>query len=385
VGAIASEPYQTEFARTVQILAEQAWGPDRGVHLIGRHPAFIEALERVERLGEARAPVLITGETGTGKELFARALFLVSRNYRRAFVPINCAQYVNGELTASELFGHRKGSFTGAVNSHGGIFQDAEGGTVFLDEVGELSAAAQGMLLRVLGEGEIIPVGSTQPKHIDIRVIAATNRNLLEMVQRGTFREDLYFRLQRLKVRVPPLRERGEDWQLILDYLLRRLSEDLRRTKRLGSETISYLRRYDWPGNVREVQACVETGYHLSDGSEIGIRDLVDALEATSRAHEFSHISAAITTDYCTRMKCGEADFWQLIYHPFMERDLSRAEVQEVIAEGLANSRGSYKTLLPAFGIADSDYLKFMDFLRHHRLKPNWGARPMRGEGSSLT
>ena len=374
----ASEPCQTEFATRVRLLAEQSWGQDRGVHLIGRHPAFIEALERVERLADARAPVLITGETGSGKELFARALFLISRSYRRAFIPINCGQYVNEELTASELFGHRKGSFTGAVNSHGGIFQDAEGGTVFLDEIGELSPSAQAMLLRVLGEGEIIPVGSTQPKHINVRVIAATNRNLLEMVQRGTFREDLYFRLQRLKVRVPPLRERGGDWELILQYFLRRLSDDFSRTKRLTTETVSYLQRYDWPGNVREVQACVETGFHVSKGNEISVGDLADALEVKARDHEFAKISTAIAADYCARMQRGEDDFWKLIYRPFMERDLSRAEVQEVIAEGLASSRGSYKALLPAFGIADSDYLKFMDFLRHHRLKPNWGARPIR-------
>jgi DNA-binding NtrC family response regulator len=380
MSVLTSESHQTEFARKVQLLAEQAWGPDRGVPLIGRHAAFIEALERVERLADARAPILVIGETGTGKELFARALFLISSTYRRAFVPINCGQYVNGELTASELFGHRKGSFTGAVNSHGGIFQDAEGGTVFLDEVGELSSAAQAMLLRVLGEGEIIPVGSTQPKHINIRVIAATNRDLHEMVRRGTFREDLYFRLQRLKLRVPPLRERGGDWQLILDYFLRRLSEEFSRMKRLATDTVAYLQRYDWPGNVREVQACVETGYHLSDGNEINIRDLVDALELATRDQELSRISIAIASDVCARMKRGEADFWKLVYTPFMERDLSRTDVQELIAEGLASSRGSYKALLPAFGIADSDYLKFMDFLRHHRLKPDWGARPLRIE-----
>jgi DNA-binding NtrC family response regulator len=373
-----SEPYSTEFARKVHLLAEQTWGKDRGVQLIGLDPAFIETLGRAERLADARAPVLIIGETGTGKELFARALFLVSRTHRRAFVPINCGQFVNEEMMASELFGHKKGSFTGAVQTHGGIFQDAESGTVFLDEIGELSSAAQAMLLRVLSEGEIMAVGSSQPRKVNVRVIAATNRNLLEMVHRGAFREDLYFRLQRLKLRVPPLRERGGDWQLILDYFLRRLSDDFSRMKRLASETMSYLQRYDWPGNVREVQACIETGYHLSDGNEIVIRDLIDALEATTRDHELSRISTAIAADYCARMKQGEADFWKLVYAPFMDRDLSRLDVQEVIAEGLTSTRGSYKALLPAFGIADCDYLKFMDFLRHHRLKPNWGLRPVR-------
>ena len=378
MSVLSPESFQPEFARKIHILAEQAWGLDRGVQLIGRHPAFLKALDRLERLADARAPILIIGETGTGKELFARALFLVSRIYRRAFVPINCGQYVNDELTASELFGHRKGSFTGAVHSHGGIFQDAAGGTVFLDEIGELSTSAQAMLLRVLSEGEIIAVGSTQPKHVDVRVIAATNRNLLDMVRRGSFREDLYFRLQRLKLHVPPLRERGGDWQLILDYFLRQMAEDFSRMKYLAPETVAYLQRYAWPGNVREVQACVETGYHLSEANEINMRDLVDALEVTTRDQELSRISTAIAADYCARMKRGEADFWKLIYLPFMERDLSRTEVQEVIAEGLASSQGSYKALLPSFGIADSDYLKFMDFLRHHRLKPNWGARPIR-------
>jgi len=278
---------------------------------------------------------------------------------------------------ASELFGHVKGSFTGAVNDHSGVFQDANGGTVFLDEVGELSHAAQTMLLRVLSDGEVVPLGATRPRRVNVRVIAATNRDLAAMVQQGKFREDLYFRLHRLKVHVPALRERGRDWELIADYLLDNLARNGTAPKRLARDAVAHLRGYAWPGNVREVRGCVETGFYMSRGSEIELCDLADALEETARLQQWSKIPFAAAADCCDRMQAGEGDFWTVVYEPFMARDLNRAQVRDIIAEGLARSGGSYKRLLPAFGIAEADYLRFMDFLRHHRLKPE--RVPLRG------
>lgn len=371
-----------DLARHIHGLAEKEWGQDRAIPMIGRHHRFAETLDRVARIAAANAAVLITGETGTGKELFARAVFLLARSYKRTFVPVNCGQYTNEDVMASELFGHRKGSFTGASTEHRGVFEDADGGTVFLDEVGELTQAAQTMLLRILGDGEVVPVGGTRPKPVNVRIVAATNRDLLAMVNRGRFREDLYFRLQRLKVSVPPLRERGRDWQLVADYFLDRLSQSEQTTKRLTPATVSRLDRYAWPGNVREVGGCVETGFYMSRGREIAVGDLAEAFETAVVGPQFGGTALVNPSHYCAHMERGDGDFWDSIYQPFMARELNRGQVREVIAEGLMRVDGSYKRLLRTFRIAESDYLKFMDFLRHHRLKPDrrWRKALAQGE-----
>lgn len=373
-------------AQRLYELAEKQWGPNAAVPMIGRHPRFAEALDRVARLAGADAPVLIMGETGTGKELFARAVFLLARNNRRVFVPVNCGQYTNEDVMVSELFGHRKASFTGATTDHRGVFEDADGGTVFLDEVGELTARAQVMLLRVLSEGEIMPMGGTRPSPVDVRVVAATNRDLLAMVRTGEFRQDLYFRLQRLKVPVPPLRKRGQDWLLIAGRLLERLSQEAQTMKQLAPEAVAQLDRYAWPGNVREVLGCVETGFHLSRDSEIGFDDFAEALETTPADSRFGRASLGVATEYGRLLEQGEGDFWNLVYEPYMARELNRTQVRELIADGLQRVGGSYKRLLTAFGITEQDYLKFMDFLRYHRLKPetHWRRALLRGEVANI-
>jgi transcriptional regulator with GAF, ATPase, and Fis domain len=371
----ADEYCQLEIARTVHSLATRTWGRDHSVVLIGRHPSLATALQKLAHLAAADAPLLIVGETGTGKELFARALFLLSRTHRRTFVTVNCAQYVNEQLMISELFGHKKGSFTGAVSDHAGIFSDADGGVVFLDEIGELPPAGQAILLRALSEGEILPVGSTRPKRVNVRVVAATNRDLRRMVEQGKFREDLYFRLRQLQVRIPPLRERGSDWELIADYCLARLAERNDSRKWLADDALSYLHAYDWPGNIRELRSCIQTGYYVSTGKEITLSDLGEALEEAAREQQLHQIPLVPASDYCLRLVNGEGTFWELVYKPFMDRDLNRGQVREIIGEGLRLSDGSYKGLLDIFGVEPTDYLKFMDFLRHHRLKPETGHR----------
>lgn len=364
---------QLDIARTIHTQSLDEWGERRATVLIGCHPLLAQALEKIVRFAASDSPVLITGETGTGKELFARAVYLNARRHRRTFLSVNCAQYVGTELVASELFGHRKGSFTGAQADHRGIFEEADGGFVFLDEVGDLPPQAQAMLLRTLSEGEIVPVGSTQVKRVSVRVVAATSRDLAPMIDAGKFRADLYYRLRPLHVHVPPVRARGDDWELIAQYYLDRFCRDTRVRRELSPEARRALRAHRWPGNVREVKSVVDTGFHMSNGTQIIPADFAGALEMAARqAQDASNASAIV--DICARMAGGEDNFWETVHRPFLDRDLNRAEVREVIATGLQTARGSYKSLLHVFGIDAGDYLKFMDFLRHHRLKPELDA-----------
>jgi transcriptional regulator with GAF, ATPase, and Fis domain len=364
----------TEVARTIHDLSLQRWGPAASVRVIGRHDSLVDMLNRLVRFARADSPVLITGETGTGKELVARAVYLLADRSRKAFAKMNCAQYQEGQIIASELFGHRKGSFTGAVADHEGVFQAADGGVVFLDEIGELSLQVQAMLLRVLSEGEVVPVGGTQARRVDVRVVAATNQDLRARVQNGAFRPDLYYRLRYLHVEVPPLRVRGDDWQLILSHHVDGLAQKRAIVKRFSDEALALLRNYDWPGNVREVKALADTGFSLSDGTLIEPRHFIEALESAARVHQFQNVPLAeadvVTRKYTSLVK-QEGSFWDLVYQPYMDRELTRADVRAIVTRGLTSVRGSYKRLLTRFGVAPEDYLRFMDFLRHHRLKPD--------------
>ncbi len=353
-------------------LSVQRWGNARPTVLVGRDRSFVTALDRLTRMADSNGPVLVTGETGTGKELFARALYLLACRSHAPFLSINCAQYLEGQVIASELFGHRKGSFTGAVVDHRGIFETANGGVVLLDEIGELSLPAQAMLLRTISEGEIVPVGDTHARSVHVRIVAATNRDLRRLAEQGRFRMDLYHRLNYLHLHVPPLRERGDDWTHILDYYLCDMSRTRAQPKRFSSNALTMLKRYPWPGNVREVQAMVDTGFHLSEGDVIEPGDIGEFLENAARARELDRLPLSDrATDAYERMADEHGSFWEEVYGPYMSRELSRAEVRDIVAQGLEATRGSYKKLLGPFGIAASDYLRFMDFLRHHRLKPD--------------
>jgi transcriptional regulator with GAF, ATPase, and Fis domain len=363
--------HQVELARLVRARAIQQWGEQQPTEIVGLDPSIETALHRVSRFARSDAPVMITGETGTGKELFARALYLLSPRLGAAFLSINCAQYQEGQLIASELFGHKRGSFTGAVADHKGIFESADGGVVFMDEVGELSLATQAMLLRLIGEGEIVPVGESRCRKVDVRVVVATNRDLKAMVEAGGFRADLYYRLRQLQVRLPPLRERGRDWQLILEHHLNRLRTTRQVAKRFSEEALVLLQQYPWPGNVREARGLVDTGFHLSEGELIEPGDFIESLEDLSRIRQMEVVPfTRIPTTLYAKLIAREGTFWGLILEPYLERDLKRDEVKELIKQGLTETRGSYKKLLDLFGVAQEDYLKLMDFLRHHKLKP---------------
>jgi transcriptional regulator with GAF, ATPase, and Fis domain len=361
-------------ADLVAARSKERWGERQRTTIIGRHASVDAVLDQAVRFARSDSPVLITGETGTGKELFARALYLLSPRWNREFLSVNCAQYRESQLISSELFGHKRGSFTGAFSDHQGIFETADGGVVFLDEIGELSAQAQALLLRLFSEGEIVPVGSNRSRRVNVRTVMATNRNLKEMVDAGTFRADLYYRLRQLNLRIPPVRERGNDWRLIVQHYVEEAAAVAgAEQKQFSPQALEVLRQHDWPGNVRELRAVAESSFHLSDGTVIGPESFGESLESVSRLRELSSVPLLVGVPPETvlgRLLAGEGTFWELVHEPFLERDLNRHQVRDIIAGGLSRSGGSYKRLLALFGIAQDDYLKFMDFLRHHRLKP---------------
>jgi two-component system, NtrC family, response regulator AtoC len=242
--------------------------------IIGRAPALREGLRILDRVAPLDVTVLITGESGTGKEVFARALHDASPRQRAAFIAINCAA-LPGELIESELFGHARGAFTGADRDRDGVFAAADGGTLFLDEVGELSAPAQAKLLRVLEERTITPVGSTQSRAVDVRLIAATNRSLDVMARDGTFREDLLWRLSVVQLQLPPLRERREDIAALAAHFIAHFAERHGRPALpLDEAARRTLLAYDWPGNVRELRNALERAGTLAAAREIRVEDL---------------------------------------------------------------------------------------------------------------
>nr|WP_320049077.1 sigma-54 dependent transcriptional regulator [uncultured Desulfuromonas sp.] len=242
--------------------------------IIGDSPAIKHLLQQIETLAAVDSPVLVLGETGTGKELVARALHDQSPRRMRPFVAVNCSA-ISPHLVESELFGHRKGAFTGATSTHDGLFAAANGGTLFLDEIGELPLEFQPKLLRVLQENEIRPVGATKPTKVNVRIVAATARNLKEAVKRGTFREDLFYRLAVVELEIPPLRSRPEDIDLLCHYFINNAAKQNHRpVPQLTTSFLSRLKNYDWPGNIRELKSTLERSMIFQQGSELTCRDL---------------------------------------------------------------------------------------------------------------
>ncbi len=237
--------------------------------MIGHCPAMREVFERVARVAPTDTTVLILGESGTGKELVARAVHEQSNRRNAPIIAVNCAAIPAG-LIESELFGHEKGAFTGAVGTHRGLVEAADGGTLFLDEIGELPLEAQARLLRVIQEGEIRRVGSTQSRRVSVRLVAATHRDLQQLVNDGQFRSDLYYRLHVMEIRLPPLRERGDDIRELAEVLLEKTRQRLNRPPMsFSGEALERLRRHGWPGNVRELENVIERAVILADGAVI--------------------------------------------------------------------------------------------------------------------
>jgi two-component system response regulator HydG len=269
--ASAEEPARGE-ATALRPAAEQGCGRKL---LLGRSPPMQALLDTVERVAAAEVPLLIGGETGTGKGLLAQVVHQESPRQRGPFVALNCGALPES-LLESELFGHEKGAFTGATHSRKGLFAEAEGGTLFLDEIGDLPAALQGKLLHVLEQGEVRPVGSNRSRRIDVRIMAATHRDLHAAVRAGTFREDLLYRLDVVSVVLPALRQRRQDIPLLLQHFLveQRARHPRSVVQRFAPETVARLGRHDWPGNVRELGHLVERLVILGRSVEVTLADL---------------------------------------------------------------------------------------------------------------
>jgi DNA-binding NtrC family response regulator len=251
-------------------------------NLVGESPAMREVLEVVQQVAPTRATVLLLGESGTGKEMIAKAIHQLSPRARQPLVTVHCAALAP-TLLESELFGHEKGAFTGAYERRIGRFEQAQGGTLFLDEIGEIDATLQVKLLRFLGERTFERVGSNKTLTADVRLLAATNRNLEEQVKAGTFREDLFFRLRVVELCLPPLRDRPEDLPLLAQSFLREFAEENAKTvKAFTPDALDALLRHSWPGNVRELRTAVEHAVVLCRGEKITVRDLPPAVRMTT-------------------------------------------------------------------------------------------------------
>jgi formate hydrogenlyase transcriptional activator len=286
--------------------------------IVGTSPALQTVLSRISKVAPSDSTVLITGETGTGKELVARAIHRRSRRSGRAFVSVNCAA-IPRDLILSELFGHEKGAFTGALQRRLGRFEMGDGGTIFLDEVGELSPDTQVALLRVLQEREFERVGGGQPIHIEVRVIAATNRELKAAVANGTFRQDLFYRLNVFPIEVPPLRERKDDILMLVEYFVQRYATRAgKHIHLIDKKTLELLQSYGWPGNIRELQNIIERSVILSSGEALSVDEMWLSKETSRPASPASRVEAS----------------------PRLNRDAEPRSEREIIEAVLAETRG---------------------------------------------
>jgi len=271
---------------------------ERHYQMVGESLAMKKIHEAIRRSAPTNATVLITGESGTGKELVARAIHGNSNRARGPFVQVNCAA-IPEDLIESELFGHEKGSFTGATNKQIGKFEQAHRGTIFLDEVGDMSARTQAKVLRVLQEGEVERVGSAATSKVDVRVIAATNKKLEDEIAAGKFREDLYFRLTVIPIHMSPLRERSEDIPTLVSHFIELFSqEDHLRKKRFSPEAMERLQKYSWKGNIRELRNTLERLLIMTSGDVIGVEDLPESIRYSNELVPSDHLSAGTLKEF---------------------------------------------------------------------------------------
>ena len=326
-------------------------------------PQMREVMQFAERAAASDAKVLITGETGVGKDIVASHIHRHSVRRDAEYVAVNCAG-VTESLLESELFGHLKGSFTGAFRDKVGKLLLAHGGTLFLDEVGEMSLRMQGLLLRFLENGEIQAVGSDAVRNVNVRVVAATNRSLTELVRAGQFREDLLYRLQVIHIHVPPLRERRPDIRPLAAHFIAKSKS----TVSLTEDAWKALERYRWPGNVRELQNIVEQIVWRSAQDEpIDAKQLPHAINAAgSVLLPLRERRRQLADELYQAIVTGGYSFWEHIHPLFLARDITRHDLRQLVRRGLSATRGSYRGLLHLFGMPPEDYKRFMNFLATH-------------------
>jgi DNA-binding NtrC family response regulator len=351
--------------------------------LIGESAPMIALRAELELAARSQAKVLISGETGVGKEVVARLIHHEGVRRARRFVALNCSG-IPETLLESELFGHTRGSFTGAYRDKPGLVRLADNGTLFLDELGEMSLRMQAVLLRFAETGEVQPVGADGPTgRTDVRLITATHRDLRAQIDAGAFREDLYYRLNVIQIRVPPLRERGEDdVRRLLHYFLQRGSQAHGLpSPTLTAETEQLLLAYRWPGNVRELKNVTERlvvgharGPVTPDDLPPDVRIADGGL--TRQAAKVAAAPAApgspgaarpgtVADVLWERLMKGES-FWTVVHQPFKSHDLTRADVRALIFRGLQQTRGNYRQLVKLFHMPESDYKRFLSFLSQH-------------------
>ncbi len=349
--------------------------PRQEVRLIGESDALRSIEDDIACAAWSDAKVLITGETGVGKELVARLIHQRSSRAAGPLVTVNCAGLPDS-LLESELFGHTRGSFTGAYRDKPGLLEMAPNGTVFLDEVGEMSIRMQVVLLRFLETGEIQRVGADRPRtRVDVRLITATNRDLQAQIAGGAFREDLYFRLNVIRLTIPPLRDRLEDVPMLVNHFLDVYSRQHTVARPdVPSPVMDVLRAYQWPGNVRELKNVIERVVLRVTEPSIRIADLPSEVVHGSHgiaisgpaAANGSAVAPSRVEDLLARMLDHGESFWAAVYPLFMSRDMTRDDLRKIVQVGLQTTNGNYRMLTRLFNMPDDNYKRFLSFLRKH-------------------
>ena len=339
--------------------------------LIGTSPLIANLRQEVERVAKSDAKVLITGESGVGKEVVARAVHSEGPRQNHEFIAVNCAGLPE-TLLESELFGHVKGSFTGAYRDKPGKLEMAHNGTVFLDEVGEMTLRMQGLLLRFLETGELQKVGSDRNSSVvNVRVIAATNRSLRHLIEAGQFREDLFYRLNVIHLAIPPLRDRRPDIPALVEHFLDKFGRNHSNghpAVTFAPDALQVLMNYAWPGNVRELENVMERLLVTVPGDTVTVRDLPLELQAQRNLsvrpkHERRR---TVADDLYKRIVEERESFWTAVYPLYMQREITRSHVRDVVRKGLEDARGNYKIVAKLFNMEARDYKRFLNFLRKH-------------------
>ena len=328
-------------------------------------PLMLDVLRLAHRAAECEAKVLLTGESGVGKDLIAQEIHARSPRASGPYVAVNCAGLTE-TLLESELFGHARGSFTGAYRDKPGKLQMADGGTLFLDEVGEMSLRMQALLLRFLENGELQRVGdSNRSRRVDVRVVAATNRNLSERVAAGEFREDLLYRLRVIHIHVPPLRDRRSDIRPLVEFFASKRP----RPATFSEEALVMLERYRWPGNVRELQNVVEQAVWQAGSAGVAPLHLPACVHSSDSLVQARERRRQVADELFEALSSGGYTFWVHIHPLFLARDITRHDMRELVKRGLRATRGSYRGLLQLFGMKEQDYQRFHNFLAAHDCK----------------
>jgi len=326
-----------------ELRREVAQRASPGERLVGKSPVLLEIFKTIGKVASSDVPVLITGESGTGKELVARALHAASARTEAPFVALNAAA-IPRELLESELFGHERGAFTGAVEARAGRFREADRGTLFLDEIGDMPLELQAKLLRVLQSGELTPVGGRRTEHVDVRILAATHRDLDAEVREGRFREDLLYRLRVVPIELPPLRERPEDIPILAEHFVARYADELGTGPRwLADETNRHLSAYTWPGNVRELENAVKRALVLSSGEVLAPDDFAFLSTPADRAPGVASLELLVAAEVTAGLASSDA-------HDLYQRVLERVE-RPLLEAVLAHTGGNQIRAAAILGI----------------------------------